>query len=177
MDGTRLTGVLVADHRVELAQAKGRYRLLHLYLCHLDADVGMASIELSDSGCHDAQEGGLKSRQPYYARRVPRGDHGHLGLGRLHPIEQGGRVPDQCAAGVGESDVPASAFEQLRARLAFEHRELLGDRARRVAERPGGTMNGSASVEFAEETEAPEIKHRSQMLPSFVHKEEIDVNS
>ena len=110
----------------------------------------MGSIELSDSRCHDAQEGGLESSHPYYARRVARGDRGNLSLGRLHPVEQDGRVPDQCAAGVGESDVPAGAFEQLRACLAFEHRELLGDRARRVAEGPGGAVNGSASVEFAE---------------------------
>ncbi len=66
------------------------------------------------------------------------------------PSSSDGRVPDQCAAGVGESDVPAGAFEQLRACLAFEHRELLGDRTRRVAEGPGGAVNSSASVEFAE---------------------------
>jgi hypothetical protein len=177
MDGTRLTGVLVADDSVELAQPKGRYCLFNLYFGHLDADVGMASIEFSNRRRHDAQEGGLESSHPYYARRVPSGDRGHLCLGRLHSVEQRGRVADQCAAGVGESHVPAGTFEQLRACLAFEHRELLGDRARRVTEGPGGAVNSSASIEFAEQAEASEIQHRSQMLPSFMHKEEIDLNS
>lgn len=177
MHRPRLAGVLVADHRVELPQAKRRHRLLDLSLSHLDPDVGVTSTERGDSRSHDAQEGGLKSRHPYDARRVARGDRGHLGLGCLHPIEQGGRVPDQRSARVGKPHVPAGPFEQLCACLTLEHRELLGDGARCVAKRPRGAVNGSAGVEFAEQSEAAEIEHRSEMLLGSMHKEEMDVNS
>ena len=92
--------------------------------------------------------------------RGPAGGHrGQLGLGGLHAVEQRRGVAHEDAAGVGQADVAPGAFEQRRAGLALEHRELLGDRAGRVVERPRRAVDRPAGLELAQQAEAAEVEH------------------
>ena len=92
------------------------------------------------------------------------GDLGDLGLGRLDAVQQRLRVPDQDQAGLGQPDVAADPLEQGRARLALEDGQLLGDRARRVAEGLGGRAAPCCrAVELAEQAESVQVEHSSSI--------------
>ena len=108
---------------------------------------GWLVLEVPDGRCDDPQERGLEGGDPDDAGDLARRHVGELSLGCLDSVEQGVGMADQHVTGIGEPDVATDPFEQWRAGLALEHRQLLGDRTRGVARARGrrrGRSRGSA---------------------------------
>ena len=63
------------------------------------------------------------------------------------------------SAGIGQPHAAAGALEQAHAGLALEHRELLGDGARRELERVGDRGDRAALVELLQQAQASELEH------------------
>ena len=99
-----------------------------------------------ERGHHDAAArlGGLRGQV-----RLGRFDHGEDALG----------VDGKALARVGEARAPRGSVEQGGARLLFEHRELLRDRARGVAQGFGGPRDRAPRRELVQHAEPADIKH------------------
>ena len=123
----------------------------------------MGVRELPHGRSDDPQERRLERRDPDDPRDPAGGHLGDLGLGRLDGVEQQLGVPDQDPAGLGQLDVAPDPLEQGRPGLALEHRELLGDGARGVAEGLGGRAHRLPGLELTEQPEPMQVKHPSSI--------------
>ena len=65
---------------------------------------------------------------------------------------------------VGQANAAAGALEERDARLALEHRELLGDGGRREAERRCHGGDRPTRFELAEQPEPVEVEHTVENL-------------
>ena len=97
---------------------------------------------------------------------------GEVGLGERRALEQRVGVADEHQRRVGEPHAAAGALEQCDARLALEHRQLLGDGRRREAQRVGDRGDRPALVQLAQEAQAAQLEHRTGTLPGFREKSE-----
>ena len=136
----------------------------------------MGGRELTHRRGDDAQERRLERRHPDHPGDLSGGDLGDFGLGRLGGVQQQLRVPDQDPPGVGELDVAADALQQGCPDLALEHGELLGDRARRVAECLRRGPHRVPGLELTEQPEPVEIEHPSSIPSRSVQLLAMDVN-
>ena len=159
VDRARLLLVLVAEHDVQLLEPQRRDRLLDLGLGGFDPDSGMGHREGADGGRDDAQERRLERRDPDDAGELAGRDRGELRLSGLDALQQALRVSHQDLTSRGQPDVPPDPFQQLRADLTLEYRELLGHGARGVAQRGGRRVDRAALVHLSQKSEAMEIQH------------------
>lgn len=68
-------------------------------------------------------------------------------------------MADEDERRVGEANASSRSLEQRHARLALEHRELLGDGRRRELERVRDSGNRPALVQLVQQAQAAEVKH------------------
>ena len=68
-------------------------------------------------------------------------------------------MADEHERGVGQADAAAGPLEQRHARLALEHRELLGDGRRRELQRVGHRGDRAARVQLVQQAQAAEVEH------------------
>ena len=61
---------------------------------------------------------------------------------------------------IGQAHPAPCTLEQRHARLALEHRELLGDRRRRELKRVGNGGDRPARVQLVEQAEPVQVEHR-----------------
>ena len=154
----RLVLPLVGQHEVDVAERERGQRLLGLGLDELAAQAGRLARERlhrrQREPDRDRLEGG-DAPSPGDAARGRR----ELGLRELGPLEQRLGVADEDERGVGQADPAAGALEQRHARLALEHRELLGDGGRRELQRVGDRGDRAARVQLVQQAQAAEIEH------------------
>jgi hypothetical protein len=68
-------------------------------------------------------------------------------------------VLDEQERGIGEANAATGGFEERDPRLAFEHRELLGNRRGRVLQRVSDRGDRAAGVELGEQPEPAKFQH------------------
>ena len=155
----RLVLPLVGQHEVDVPERQRGQRLLGLGLDELAAQAGRRAGERLHRRRRDADrhrlEGG-DARQPGDAA----GGCGELGLGELGALEQDLGVADEDDRGVGQAHAAACPLQQRHARLALEHRELLGDGRGRELQRVGHGGDRAALVQLVQQAEAAEVEHR-----------------
>ena len=90
--------------------------------------------------------------------RAPAGDvargRRELRLRAAGPLEQRLGVADEHERGIGQADAAAGALEQRHARLALEHRQLLGDGGRRELQRVGDRGDRAARLQLVQQAQA-----------------------
>ena len=84
----------------------------------------------------------------------PAGGSGQLGLRELGPPEQRLGVAHQHQRGVGQPDAPACRLEQLDARLAFQHGELLRDGRRSELQGVGHGGDRAPGVQLVQQAQS-----------------------
>ena len=108
--------------------------------------------------------------------RLERGDAASTGdlsrggrqvrLGELGSVQQRLGVTDEDERRVGQPNAASRPLQQAHACLALEHRELLGHRRGREAQRLGHGGDGSPGVQLAQEPQSVEVEHRPATLTS-----------
>ena len=154
----RLVLPFVGQHEVDVAECKRRQRLLGLGLDQLAAQRRCVAREGLHGRHGETQRDRLEGGDSAPPRDPPRRG-GQLGLCELGPLEQRRRVADQDERGVGEADAAAGRLEQRHARLALEHRELLGDGRGRELQRVGDRGDRPPRVQLVEQAQPAEIEH------------------
>jgi hypothetical protein len=154
----RLVLPLVGEHDVDVPERQRGQRLLRLGLDELAAQAGRGARERLHRGRGDADRDRLERRDPGQPRDAPRGRR-QLRLRDGGALEQRLGVVDEDDRRVGQAHAAAGALEQRHARLALEHRELLGDGGGREPERVGHRGDRAARVQLVQQTEAAEVEH------------------
>ena len=143
----RLVVVLVPHHDVEVLEPERRHGLLDLaarWPRPAPADGSAASSRTA--GATMRRNADWKAETRTTPATCPAATWATSASAASAASSSTPRVPDQDPAGLGQLDVAADPFEQGGARLPLEHRQLLGDRARRVAERLGGRADRAAGL-------------------------------
>ena len=161
----RLVLPLVGQDQVDVPERERGQRLLGLGLDELAAQVGRLSRERLHR-----RHGEVEGTDWNEAMRPLPGDPARgrrqLGLGELGPLEQRAGVTDQDERRVGQPNASPGPLEQRHARLAFEHRELLGDRRGRELQRLGHRGDRAPGVQLVQEAQSVEIEHSQATLLS-----------
>ena len=71
-------------------------------------------------------------------------------------------MADEHERGVGQAHAAPGLLQQRHARLALEHRELLGDGRGREPQRVGHRGDRAARVQLAQQPQAAKIEHRKR---------------
>ena len=120
---------------------------------------GASRASVRSAGAATRSGDGLEGRDPHAPRRVAGRRGGERGRGAVGLLEQRARVPGEHDRRVGEPDAPAGLLQQRHAGLPLEHRELLGDRRRRVAQRVRHGRDRAAGVQLVEQAQPAQVEH------------------
>ena len=143
---------LVAEHEVHVAERERGQRGLGLGLDQLAAQPRRSSRSRSIAGIASliATDGKAAIRpRPLTVRAAA----ARSASARAARSSSAVGVLDEHQRRVGEPDVAADPLEQLHARLALEHRELLRHRRRRELQRVGDRGDRPALVQLAQQPE------------------------
>ena len=154
----RLVLPLVGQHDVDVPERERGQRLLGLGLDELAAQAGRRARERLHRGGGDPDRHRLEGGDPRQPGDAARGG-GQLRLRDGGAVEQRPGVADEHDRGVGQAHAAAGPLQQRHARLALEHRELLGDGRGRELERVGHRGDRAALVQLVEQAEAAEVEH------------------
>ena len=118
-----------ADAIAERFQLAGSHAGGQVVAAFVDADlgVGVALAEACNGGGYEPGERG-RERADAQPRALCVGGDGELRVGELEALGDGVGVLEQDRAGGGEREAAGVAVDQPRADLAFEQRDLVGDR-------------------------------------------------
>ena len=146
----RLVLPLVGQDEIDVPEGERGQRLLRLGFDELAAEVRCISGECLHRRYREAErhrlEGGDSSPPGDPARGC-----GQLGLRQFGPLEQRVGMTHQHDRGVGQPHASAGRLEQRQPRLAFEHRELLGNGRRREPQGLGHRGDRAARVQLVQE--------------------------
>ena len=153
LDGDRDVGVAVE----QLGDA-----LVAFGIADDEVEAGVGLAEPGEGGSDEQADRGRERGDADLAGRAVRVQP-HRVFGALDLGEDGVGVGEQQAAGRGDGDPAAAAFEQFLADLGLQGRQLLRDRRGRQVQHLGGRGHGAVISKRAQHSQASYLDHEPQL--------------